>query len=174
MPTTTGGVESPDFGFAQRWLVVATSLSSSLALALSGTITNVAVPDIMGAFGVGQDQAQWMATGFLATMSVSMLVSSWLIEVLGQRITFIAILTIFGIGSFMSAVAPNIDILIVGRVLQGAANGVGQPLAMFTMFSVFPPDLFNGGEGGVGTWEKVRFWPFCRRWGGIGFFVGVG
>jgi len=24
------------------------------------------VPDIMGAFGVGQDQAQWMATGFFA------------------------------------------------------------------------------------------------------------
>ena len=76
MRATTGGVKSPDVGFAQRWLVVATSLSSSLALALSGTITNVAVPDIMGAFGVGQDQAQWMATAFFASFCPTMYLSS--------------------------------------------------------------------------------------------------
>jgi EmrB/QacA subfamily drug resistance transporter len=32
------------------------------------------------------------------------------------------------------------DVMILGRVLQGAATGVGQPLAMYTIFSVFPPE----------------------------------
>ena len=128
------------YGPIYRWLVTLTVMTGAIAMGLASSMVNVAVPSVIGAFGVGLEEAQWMATGFLATMSVSMLVSSWLIEVLGQRITFTAILTVFGTGSFLSAMAPNIDILILGRVLQGAANGVGQPLAMYTMFSIFPPE----------------------------------
>ena len=37
-------------------------------MVLSSTIANVAVPTVMGAFGVGQGQAQWLATGFVAMM----------------------------------------------------------------------------------------------------------
>ena len=115
-------------------------MTAAIAMGFASSMVNVAVPSVMGAFGVGLDQAQWMATGFLATMAATMLLSSWLIEVLGQRITFIATMTIFSAGAFMSATAPNIDLLILGRVLQGFATGIGQPLAMFSMFSVFPPD----------------------------------
>ncbi len=142
--TVAAGVNADDlarrYGRAYIWLVTLTVMTGAIAMGLASSMVNVAVPSVIGAFGVGLDQAQWMATGFLATMSATMLVSSWLIEVLGQRITFTLVLTVFGIGSFLSATAPNMDVLIVGRVLQGAANGIGQPLAMYTMFSVFPPE----------------------------------
>jgi len=128
------------FGPIYRWLVTITVMAAAIAMGFASSMVNVAVPSVMGAFGVGLDQAQWIATGFLATMSATMLLSSWLIEVLGQRITFIATMTIFSAGSIMSATAPSIDILIFGRVLQGFANGIGQPLAMFSIFSVFPPE----------------------------------
>ena len=49
-------------------------------------------------------------------------------------------MTVFAAGSLISATAPNIDLLVIGRVFQGAATGVGQPLAMFSIFSVFPPE----------------------------------
>ena len=55
-----------------RWLVVATCLIETLAVALSATIINVAVPEIMGTFGVGGDQAQWMATAFFAAMTTGL------------------------------------------------------------------------------------------------------
>ena len=128
------------YGNAYRWLVTFTVMIGGIAMGFASSMVNVAVPSVMGAFGVGLDQAQWMATGFLATMSATMLLSAWLIEVLGQRITFAITLILFGAGSFLSATAPNIDILVLGRVMQGAANGIGQPLAMFSIFSVFPPD----------------------------------
>ncbi|MDP6342737.1 MAG: MFS transporter, partial [Alphaproteobacteria bacterium] len=142
--TVAAGADTSDlfqrFGPAYRWLVTFTVMIGAIAMGLASSMVNVAVPSVVGAFGVGLDQAQWMATGFLATMAATMLVSSWLIEVLGQRITFTAIMVVFGTGAFLSATAPNIDVLIVGRVLQGAANGVGQPLAMYTMYNVFPAD----------------------------------
>ena len=128
------------YGPIYRWLVTANVMIAAIALGFATSMVNVAVPSVMGAFGVGLDQAQWMATGFLATMSATMLLSSWLIEVLGQRITFVLAMTIFGTGSIMSMTSPNIDLLIFGRVLQGFATGIGQPLAMYSMFSVFPPE----------------------------------
>jgi len=128
------------YGNGYIWLVTLTVMIGAIAMGLATSMVNVVVPSVLGAFGVGLDQAQWMATGFLATMAASMLVSSWLIEVLGQRFTYTLVLTVFGTGCFLSATAPNFDVLILGRVMQGAANGVGQPLAMYTMFNVFPPE----------------------------------
>ena len=116
------------FGPIYRWLVTATVMTAAIAMGFASSMVNVAVPSVMGAFGGGLDQAQWMATGFLATMAATMLLSSWLIEVLGQRITFIATMTIFSAGAFMSATAPNIDLLILGRVLQGFATGIGRSI----------------------------------------------
>lgn len=154
------------FGPAYRWLVTGTVMTAAIAMGFASSMVNVAVPSVMGAFGVGLDQAQWMATGFLATMSATMLLSSWLIEVLGQRITFIAAMTIFATGSFMSATAPNIDLLILGRILQGFATGIGQPLAMFSIFSVFPPERRGMAMGiyGLGSVLAPTFGPIL---GGI-------
>ena len=66
-------------------------------MVLSATIVNVAVPVTMGAYENFQDQAQWMATAFIATMVASQLLAAWFIDALGERMTytFIAILFIF-------------------------------------------------------------------------------
>ena len=67
------------YGPAYRWLVVATCLTAMLGMVLSSVSMNVAIPSVMGAFGVGQDQAQWVATGYIATMVIGMLLNSWLV-----------------------------------------------------------------------------------------------
>lgn len=154
------------FGPAYRWLVTLTVMTGAIAMGFATSMVNVAVPSVMGAFGVGLDQAQWISTGFLATMSATMLLSSWLIEVLGQRATFTIVLVIFGAGAIISATAPTMDVMILGRVMQGAATGVGQPLAMFTIFSVFPPERRGMALGiyGLGSVLAPTFGPIL---GGI-------
>ncbi|MEC8204827.1 MAG: MFS transporter, partial [Pseudomonadota bacterium] len=149
------------YGNVYRWLVTLTVMIGAIAMGFATSMVNVAVPAVMGAYGVGLDQAQWMATGFLATMSTTMLLSSWLIEVLGQRVTYFLTMLVFAIGSLISATAPNIDLLVIGRVLQGAATGVGQPLAMFSIFSVFPPERRGMAVGlyGLGTVLAPTFGP---------------
>lgn len=139
------------FGPQYRWLVAIVGLSGAAAMMMSATLVNVAVPHVMGAFGIGQDQAQWMATAFLATMTASQLLNAWMIAALGQRFAFTMTLMVFGAGSIVSASAPTMEVLIVGRVMQGFAAGIVQPLVMVTIFQVFPPDKRGLAMGVFGT-----------------------
>ena len=46
------------FGPNYRWFVTAAGLLGATAAVMTSTLVNVAVPNVMGAFGIGQDQAQ--------------------------------------------------------------------------------------------------------------------
>ena len=107
---------------------------------LTVTIINVAIPDIMGAFGIGQDEAQWLSSGYLAATTSAMLTADWCIRRIGRRVTYLLAMAVFVAGSMIGGTATDIDVLIFGRVLQGAAAGIVQPLAMLTMFQIFPPE----------------------------------
>ncbi len=128
------------YGPAYRWLVTLTGMMGAMVMILASTMANVAVPSIMGTFGVGQDQAQWMASAFLATMTASQLLGAWVIAAMGPRGGYLAAVVIFVVGSLICAGAPTIDILIFGRVVQGFAAGVVQPVAMVVIFRVYPAD----------------------------------
>ena len=109
-----------------------------MTMILSSTMVNVAVPSIMGTYGVGQSQAQWMSTAFLAAMTASQLLGAWVTSIVGPRGGYIGAVALFIGGSLLGAAAPNMDMLIASRTLQGMAAGVVQPIAMGTIFRVFP------------------------------------
>src|SRR5271166_5014103 len=110
----------------------------TISTIFAATIVNVAFPAMMREFNIGHDSLQWVATGFLAATTTTMLATSWLVESFGQRNTFIATIVVFLVASLLGAASWNIESLIVARVLQGAAAGVMQPLAMIAVFEVFP------------------------------------
>lgn len=141
------------FGPSYRWLVTATVMMGTIATVLTATIVNVALPDIMGAFGMGQDKAQLLSTGFLAAMTGTMLLNAWMVDTLGQRTTFILAVSVFIIASLMGGLAPGEGVLILARVLQGGAAGILQPLAMQVIFQVFPPEKRGSAMGiyGIGV-----------------------
>lgn len=125
-------------GPAYRWWVTATVMLGALACVLTGTIVNVALPDMMGAFGMGQDRAQLLAAGFLAAMAGTMLLCAWAVQAYGYRATFIAALALFVFASAMGGFATSEAVLVLARVLQGAAAGILQPLSMLVVVQVFP------------------------------------
>ncbi len=128
------------YGPAYRWLATATVLIAFFTMALSATIANVAVPDVMGAFGVGQDKAQFVATAFFATMTASQLLITWSSEKFGQRLTFSLALLIFTGGSAISGFGPTLEFIILGRIFQGFSAGILQSLVMLLLIQVFPPE----------------------------------
>ena len=101
------GVEELFERYGPRYRVWATLtvLLGLVALGMSITIVNVATPYIKGAFGMSDEQVQWLSTGFLAATTVSLLVAPWLVGAFGQRATYIGLLTVFIIASLVGGTA---------------------------------------------------------------------
>ena len=109
-------------------------------MVFASTMANVAIPNVMGTFGVGLDKAQFLTSAFLATNVTSLLANTWLIARFGQPAIFSMCLIIFIFGSFISSFSPTLDMIIFGRVIQGFGAGVIQPLIMVLLFEIFPPE----------------------------------
>jgi MFS transporter, DHA2 family, multidrug resistance protein len=143
--TSTGAASFDDvdtlferFGPVYKWLVTVTSMVGVMTMTLGATTVNVAFPDIMGAFGIGRDTAQLISTGYFASQTSGMLLSAWLINALGERRTFTLAVLVFLVGSAMSGMASNTELLLFGRVMQGNSAGIIMPLGMAVTFRVFP------------------------------------
>jgi EmrB/QacA subfamily drug resistance transporter len=150
LPSETTEVLTERYGARYRWLATVTVMLGTISAVLTTTTVNVAIPDIMGAFGIGQDRAQWLSTGNLAAMTVGMLVNAWLINRYGQRRTFMVALSIFIVALLVAGMAPNESVLIACRIIQGAIAGILQPLSMYTLFRVFPPHQRGSAMGFFG------------------------
>jgi DHA2 family multidrug resistance protein len=152
---------SARYGPNYRWFVIFTAMIGNIALIFSSTIINVAIPEIMGAFGVGQDQAQWLSAGFLVTMTVSMLLNSWTSATIGRRNTYLVAMAVFVAGSVLGATSPTFDLLVFARLLQGAGAGLIQPLALQVIYEIFPPEQRGRAMGifGLGIVMAPAFGP---------------
>lgn len=141
------------YGPAYRAYATATVMIATISVVLSTTIVNVAIPDVMGAFGISAVQAQWLSTGFLAAMTATMLLGDWADRAFGLRLSLNVALTVFIVGSVLGGIAPNEGVLTLARVVQGAAAGVVQPLSMILLFRVFPPEKRGAAMGifGIGV-----------------------
>jgi len=125
-------------GVAYSWIAMGVITLAMLATLLSSTIVNVAIPRIMGAYGIGQDQAQWLSTANLASSTVAMLLTSWLVQVWGIRLVVFCSMLVFLLGTVIGGISPNVELMIFSRVLQGIAAGIITPLSMYVVFLLFP------------------------------------
>lgn len=127
------------YGLGYAWWLMLTAILATLSTLLAGTIINVAIPHAMGAFGVGQDQAQWLATANLASGTAGMLLTAWCIDRLGMRTTLVVSMAVFTAGCLIGGFSTSMELMVFGRILQGVPAGVVTPLSMSVIFQVFPP-----------------------------------
>ncbi len=127
------------YGVGYRWMAMLTIMLAMLATLLTGTIINVAIPQIMGAYGVGQDEAQWLSTANLAAATVGMLTSSWLVQRFGLRPALVGMMSLFMLGSVVGGMSPNLEVMILARIVQGLTSGQVAPLSIAIIFQLFPP-----------------------------------
>lgn len=138
------------YGPRYKWFSTATVMLGTLSMTLAATIVNVAIPDIMGNFGIAQTKAQWLSTGFLAAMAAFMLLSSWVLQTFGMKAAYIGAMVLFMMAAVLGGVSVHEDMVILSRILQGAMAGIIQPLAMTVIFRVFPADQRGLGMGVYG------------------------
>ena len=118
---------------------VALSLATFMNV-LDTSIANVSLPSIAGDLGVSPDQGTWVITSFGVANAISLPLTGWLSPRFGQVKLFTASVFLFVIASFLCALAPTLNLLILFRVLQGAVAGPMIPLSQSLLLSSYPQE----------------------------------
>ncbi|HQR21388.1 MAG TPA: DHA2 family efflux MFS transporter permease subunit [Burkholderiaceae bacterium] len=116
------------YGPRYRWYVLATVMLGTIASIMASTIVNVAVPDMSRHFTLSPSQAQWLAAGFMAAMTISMPLTPWLLERHGYRRTYVGAVVLLLAGSIAGGLANSYALVLAMRVAEGCAAGVLQPI----------------------------------------------
>lgn len=114
-------------------------LIGTFMVALDQTIVTIALPQI----GLELHQTagvDWVITGYLLALGVTQPVTGWLADRVGRKAVFLGSLAVFTVGSFLSALAPDLPILVLTRILQGLGGGAIFPVGMAMVYEQFPPD----------------------------------
>ena len=94
------------------------------------TIVNVATPSIRASLGASGAALQLVIGGYLIALAMMLITGARLGQAFGYRRAFIAGMALFSLASLRGGLAPDPVVLIVARVLQGAAAGVMFPQAL--------------------------------------------
>jgi len=116
------------YGARYKWLVLMTVMIGTTASIMSSTIVNVAIPDLIRDFAIGHERAQWVATSFMLAMTLSMLLTPWLLQRFGLRRTYAGTILLLLLGAVAGAMSPNYPMLLAMRVVEGLASGILQPI----------------------------------------------
>ncbi|MEF7617044.1 DHA2 family efflux MFS transporter permease subunit [Aquincola sp. MAHUQ-54] len=122
-----------------RWWVLVAVMVGTMASIMSSTIVNVAVPDMSDAFTLGQERAQWMSAGFMAAMTVSMLVTPWLLDRFGLRGTYVGVTLLLMLGGIGGGLGRSYEWVLAMRVAEGLAAGIMQPIPAIVVMRIFGP-----------------------------------
>jgi EmrB/QacA subfamily drug resistance transporter len=125
---------------SQRWTMLAAILGSSMVF-LDGTVMNLALPRIgseLPATLVSTLEGQTYAvSGYLATLAALLVLAGALADYHGRRRVFAIGLTAFGITSILCGLAPTLELLVVFRLLQGAAGALLVPGSLAILTALF-------------------------------------
>lgn len=124
----------------QRGTLLAAILGSGIVF-LDGTVVNVALKTIgqdlpATAVGVLEGQA-YVTSGYLATLAALLILAGALSDHYGRRRAFALGLAGFGLMSVLCGLAPTLEVLILARVLQGAAGALLVPGSLAIITATF-------------------------------------
>ncbi len=125
------------YGERHRWLLLYTLMLGSMAAVMSSTIMNVAIPDMSHHFTIGQSRVQWVTSGFMVSMTVSMLTTPWLLARYGYRRVYEACMWLLVGGGVAGGLANDFALVMAARVAEGLAAGVVQPIPAIIILRAF-------------------------------------
>src|SRR3954451_15033456 len=164
-------------GTGRLWAAPLVRPVAQLMVALDATIVTIALPSAQRALGFDDGDRQWLITSYTVTFAGLLLVGGRGADRLGRRRAFLIGLVGFAASSALAGAAPDLEVLIAGRALQGAFAAVLAPTALsliavtFTTpteraraFGVYGAVASSGGAAGLllgGALSQYADWRWC-------------
>lgn len=121
-------------------LIIFVAVLASLLEIIDTSIVNVALPTMMGNLGATLEDISMVITGYAIANAVILPLSAWLGEKFGRRKYYLTCIGLFTLTSVACGFAPNLEFLIVFRILQGLAGGALLPTSQTLIYEQFPKE----------------------------------
>jgi EmrB/QacA subfamily drug resistance transporter len=123
----------PDRIDPQVWKIACVVILAPLMSQLDSTVVNVSLSTLANDLDTTLTTIQWVSSGYLLAMALTLPLSGWLIDRLGAKRVYIICFSIFTLTSLLCGLATSAGSLILFRVLQGMAGGVLTPMSQMMM-----------------------------------------
>ncbi len=135
-----------------RWLTVVTISVALFMVTLDNLIVTVGLTTIRADLGASLESLEWTVNAYTLAFAVALIPAASLGDRFGRRRTFIAGLALFTAASAAAALAPNVDLLISARMLQGVGGAIIAPLTL-TLLAAGVPKERRGVA--LGIWSAI-------------------
>ncbi|WP_084269425.1 MFS transporter [Patulibacter minatonensis] len=137
-PAPTGSATAADVvRDPRRWFILAICCSSLFVVVLDSTAVNVALPNMRADLGASTAGLQWAVSAYTLVLASLLMLSGSTGDRIGRVRMFQIGLAVFSTGSLLCSLAPNIELLIVFRMLQGVGGSMLNPVAMSIIRNTF-------------------------------------
>jgi DHA2 family multidrug resistance protein len=130
----------PALSGGMLWVAAIVLAMANFLAVLNMTIANVTQPNIAGALGAGTSQGTWIITAYAVAEAITVLLSGWLTSRFGAVKVFAITVFLFGVSSLLCGLSTSLGMLLLMRVLQGAAGGPLMALSQTLLLRIFPKE----------------------------------
>jgi EmrB/QacA subfamily drug resistance transporter len=120
----------------QNWVLAACVLGSSMAF-IDSSVVNVALPKMESELETTLAYMTWVINAYTLCMSALLLIGGAAADQIGRRRIFITGITIFSIASIGCGFAPNVEVLILARAIQGVGAALLIPCSLAIIGAAF-------------------------------------
>jgi EmrB/QacA subfamily drug resistance transporter len=134
---------------APAWALVAAIVGSSMTF-IDGTAVNVALPILQRDLHASAASVQWVVESYSLFLAALILIGGSLGDLYGRRRIFGIGVALFALASLACALAPNVDVLIAARCVQGVGGALATPGSLALISTAY-----EGAARGraIGTWS---------------------
>ena len=148
------------------WIVAVSVMFATFMEVLDTTVVNVSLPHIAGSLDATIDESTWALTSYLVANAIILPLAGWLANHFGRKRLLMTSVAGFTVSSFLCGLAPNLEMLVLFRIIQGMTGGALQPLSQAVLLEAFPPEERGKAMGfwGLGIVVAPIFGPVLGGW----------
>lgn len=161
------GAAAPVRARQSPWVVMGVVLMGAYPFVLNMTVLAIALPQIDADLGAGSVLGvDWIVTSYLLAVTAVQPGTAWMADRWGRRRVYAAAMVVFAVGTVLAGGAPSMEMLVLGRVIQGFGGGVLMPVGMTMIYEAFPPERrgFALGIWGVAIMAGPALGPPLGGW----------
>jgi len=126
-----------------------------MAASLGVSIASVLLPTLTQSFSATVSGVHWVVLIYLMSITVAVVPAGRLGDLYGQRRVLMSGLVVFIIGAVLCATAPDLNMLIAGRALQGLGGAILIALPMAIARDLVPTERLGTAMGLLGTTSAI-------------------